>query len=149
MTPKLLSKLAIKMGESTGRPNASHLHIHPLSKEFSESGEYQGEKIDSERDDAGRQISFPDEKSELASAGWHTDISFEVVPSDYAFLQLRTLPDCGGDTLWSSMYSAYDALSEPMKRMLEGLTATHDADMFREQADRLVKLSKFNLMWNS
>lgn len=137
LTPALVAKLALKLGQLSGRPNASKLHIHPLSKEFSESGEFLGEKIDSERDEQGRQISFPDEKSELASAGWHTDISFEPIPSDYALLQLRTIPEeCGGDTLWSSMYSAYDALSKPMQSFLEGLTATHDADMFREQADR-------------
>jgi alpha-ketoglutarate-dependent taurine dioxygenase len=34
------------------------------------------------------------------------------------------------------MYSAYDALSKPMQIFLEGLTATHDAEMFRDQASR-------------
>ena len=31
----------------------------------------------------------------------------------------------GGDTLWSSCSAAYDALSEPLRRFLEGLTAQH------------------------
>jgi len=43
----------------------------------------------------------------------------------------------GGDTLFSSMYAAYDALSEPMKRLLEGLTATHDgAPNYDDRAKR-------------
>lgn len=35
----------------------------------------------------------------------------------------------GGDTLWSSQYAAYDVLSAPMQKYLEGLTAIHSADM--------------------
>ena len=66
----------------------------------------------------------------------HTDISFEPIPSDYAMLQLRTLPKVGGDTMWSSMYSAYDGLSPAMQRFLEGLTAVHDAEEFREQSQK-------------
>ena len=32
----------------------------------------------------------------------------------------------GGDTMFASMYAAYDALSPKMKEYLSGLTATHD-----------------------
>ena len=35
-------------------------------------------------------------------------------------------PNGGGDTLFSSMYAAYDALSTRMKVYLDGLTANHD-----------------------
>jgi taurine dioxygenase len=35
-------------------------------------------------------------------------------------------PDGGGDTMFVSMYAAYDALSLRMKTYLSGLTATHD-----------------------
>lgn len=143
LTQPLLNKLASKISHASGKPTASKLHIHPLSKEFSESGAFiggggGGEKIDSEKDSEGRQISFKSEKSNFASAGWHTDISFEPIPSDYAMLQLRTLPKSGGDTMWSSMYAAYDLLSPHMKVFLEGLTATHDAEEFREQSAKWV-----------
>ena len=31
----------------------------------------------------------------------------------------------GGDTLWSDSTAAYEALSEPLRRFLDGLTARH------------------------
>lgn len=52
-------------------------------------------------------------------------------------LKIHTLPPTGGDTLWASGYEAYDRLSPPMQKMLEGLTATHDAKFFLEEAERL------------
>lgn len=47
-----MTLLADKLGELSGRPKDSKLHIHPLTADFSESGEYigKGEKIDSEPD---------------------------------------------------------------------------------------------------
>jgi alpha-ketoglutarate-dependent taurine dioxygenase len=38
------------------------------------------------------------EQSKFASNGWHADITFEPVPSDYAILKIHTLPPFGGDT---------------------------------------------------
>lgn len=39
------------------------------------------------------------EPSKFASNGWHADITFEPVPSDYAMLKIHTLPPTGGDTV--------------------------------------------------
>lgn len=75
--------------------------------------------------------------SRFASTGWHSDITFEPVPSDYATLKIHTLPETGGDTLWASGYEIYDRLSKPMQVFLEGLTATHDARFFLDEAERL------------
>ena len=58
---------------------------------------------------------------------WHTDLTFQEQPSIMSILHMVTCPDVGGDTMWTSLYEAYDGLSEPMKDMLEGLTALHDA----------------------
>lgn len=58
---------------------------------------------------------------------WHTDLTFQENPSIMSILHLVTCPEVGGDTMWTSLYAAYDALSEPMKAMLEGLSALHDA----------------------
>jgi taurine dioxygenase len=57
---------------------------------------------------------------------WHTDVSCDEKPPYASILHLTTVPTTGGDTLFSSMYAAYAALSEPLQRFLEPLTATHD-----------------------
>lgn len=59
------------------------------------------------------------------------------MPSDYAMLKIHTLPETGGDTLWASGNEIYERLSPKMKEMLEGLTATHDASFFHDEARRL------------
>jgi len=60
------------------------------------------------------------------NAIWHTDVTFTETPPMGSILIARVLPQIGGDTLWSSSIAAYDALSPPMQRFLQGLSATHD-----------------------
>jgi taurine dioxygenase len=60
------------------------------------------------------------------NAVWHTDVTFLPTPALGAVLSAKLLPAYGGDTLWASGIAAYEALSAPMKRLLDGLTATHD-----------------------
>ena len=57
---------------------------------------------------------------------WHSDVSCDAEPPMGSILRLFEVPSSGGDTLFASMYAAYDALSEPMKAFLGELTATHD-----------------------
>jgi len=58
---------------------------------------------------------------------WHTDLSCDPVPPLGSILHMKIVPESGGgDTAFSSMYAAYEALSDRMKDYLEGLTATHD-----------------------
>ena len=90
------------------------LHVHPLA--------------------AGNHPEHPellrihaDEKSErVAGESWHTDVSCEEEPPMGSMLYLTEVPTTGGDTMFASMYAAYDALSRPMQQFLEGLTAVHD-----------------------
>ena len=60
--------------------------------------------------------------------GWHTDVSCEPEPPMGSILYIRTCPPSGGDTLFASMYAAYDALSDRMKHYLEGLQAAHESE---------------------
>jgi taurine dioxygenase len=60
--------------------------------------------------------------------GWHTDHSYDQEPAMGSILLARETPPSGGDTLFSSMYAAYDGLSDGLKRTLEGLRAVHSAD---------------------
>jgi taurine dioxygenase len=59
------------------------------------------------------------------TALWHSDTSGAPEPTSFISLRPVELPLTGGDTCWSSMYAAYDALSEPMRNMLDGLNALH------------------------
>jgi taurine dioxygenase len=56
---------------------------------------------------------------------WHTDTTFMRVPAGVCVLKCEECPSPGGDTLWSSMYAAYDALSPGMQRFLASLQAEH------------------------
>ncbi|MBT6913805.1 MAG: TauD/TfdA family dioxygenase, partial [Rhodospirillaceae bacterium] len=57
--------------------------------------------------------------------GWHTDHSYDAAPAMGSMLLARELPKTGGDTMFASMYAAYEALSPGMKAMLDGLQAVH------------------------
>ena len=70
-----------------------------------------------------------DEKSKhVAGENWHSDVSCDLEPPMGSILYMHELPPVGGDTLFASMYAAYEALSEPMKRFLEPLTAMHEGE---------------------
>jgi taurine dioxygenase len=72
-------------------------------------------------------IIHADESSKrVAGESWHSDVSCDPEPPLGSILRIHTLPETGGDTVFASMYAAYEALSEPMRRFLDGLTAVHD-----------------------
>ena len=58
---------------------------------------------------------------------WHTDITFQESPALMSILHMVKCPEIGGDTMWSSLSAAYEALSDPLKDLCDGLTALHDA----------------------
>tara|TARA_B100002052_G_C15819949_1_gene570009 strand:+ start:514 stop:1350 length:837 start_codon:yes stop_codon:yes gene_type:complete len=62
---------------------------------------------------------------------WHTDLTFKKEQPFASVLVARTVPKVGGDTLWSSCYSAYDRLPEGMKKDFEALQCIHDMGDFR------------------
>jgi taurine dioxygenase len=69
-----------------------------------------------------------DENSKfVAGNAWHTDVSCEVEPPSISMLYMMETPPAGGDTLFSSMYAAYDALPEDIKTAIEGKRALHSS----------------------
>ena len=63
----------------------------------------------------------------VAGEVWHSDVTCEKEPPLGSILRITTVPENGGgDTLFSSMYRAYDTLSEPMRAFLDGKTAIHE-----------------------
>ena len=68
----------------------------------------------------------PEQKSNIGST-WHTDHSYDQVPAMGSILYAREIPSVGGDTLFASMYAAYENLSDGMKQMLGSINAEHSS----------------------
>ncbi len=84
-------------------------------------------------------IIHADETSKrVAGERWHSDVSCAAEPPMGSILRLFTVPDSGGDTLFASMYAAYDALSDRMRSLLAGLTAVHDGGPYYRGVNRLI-----------
>jgi taurine dioxygenase len=64
----------------------------------------------------------------IAGESWHSDVSCDLEPPLGTILHLKVVPPVGGDTLFASMYAAYEALSPRLQAYLDGLTATHDGE---------------------
>jgi taurine dioxygenase len=90
------------------------LEVHPIVDGMNENP-----KITKVLKPAGESASF--------GTGWHTDNSFFEEPSMGSVLYGKTIPPFGGDTLFANQYLAYEALSDTMKEMLDGLSAVHSA----------------------
>ncbi|RMZ75382.1 hypothetical protein DV737_g5319, partial [Chaetothyriales sp. CBS 132003] len=130
--------LGQKLGELTGKPATSKLHRHALSNSkrgiaVDENGKLDDEVsvISSEQARKFYKDRFAAGSKRIASEGWHADITFERIPSDYAILKIIQPPqDVGGDTLWASGYELYDRLSPEFQRFADSLTATHHQPAF-------------------
>jgi taurine dioxygenase len=71
---------------------------------------------------------------------WHSDTSYLEEPPMATMLLARELPPYGGDTLFANTYLAYEALSDGMKGLLDGLIAINSsvkADASRTREDRM------------
>jgi taurine dioxygenase len=90
------------------------LHVHPFEQQLRNEGH--PEVIPFKTNE-----SYP-----FVSGVWHTDATFLAEPPFASILRCIVAPEFGGDTMWASMYAAYDALSDSMQRMLSDLVAIHD-----------------------
>jgi alpha-ketoglutarate-dependent taurine dioxygenase len=96
----LQKQLAQRLGELSGKPETSKLHIHPVINAGRRLGGGDNE-ISVISSESAKEIyknkflNFADRK-QSAKGGWHSDITFEPVPSDYALLRLTQLPETGG-----------------------------------------------------
>ena len=91
------------------------LHIHPSStNENSDHPEILVIKAD-------------ENSKYVAGEEWHSDVSCDAEPPMGSILYMKELPpDGGGNTLFASMYRAWETLSPAVQRLCEGLTAVHD-----------------------
>jgi taurine dioxygenase len=71
---------------------------------------------------------------------WHSDTAYLDIPPMGSMLIAREVPPAGGDTLFASMYLAYDTLSDGMKRLLadlRGINSSASADVSKTREDRM------------
>ena len=67
-----------------------------------------------------------DQKAAIGET-WHTDHSYDLAPAMCSMLYAVETPPVGGDTAFASQHAAYIALSDGMRKMLEGLNAWHSS----------------------
>ncbi|MBD2452079.1 TauD/TfdA family dioxygenase [Nostoc sp. FACHB-152] len=56
---------------------------------------------------------------------WHTDVTAVVNPPAGSILRAVNVPSYGGDTQWTNLVAAYEGLSEPLRKLADGLKAEH------------------------
>ncbi len=71
------------------------------------------------------QLKTDDGKPKVYGSFWHTDHSFQPEPPKATMLNPITLPETGGDTCFTNMRAAYDALPKSTKAEIDGLKAVH------------------------
>lgn len=106
------------------------LHVHPYAP--------------SHRDHPEVLILKSSKANRSAANAWHSDVTFQEEPPLGSILLAREVPEHGGDTMWANMYDAYEALSAPMKRYLDGMKAHNTAGRanFEKAYDKLTEAEK-------
>lgn len=68
----------------------------------------------------------PEQESNIGNR-WHSDHSYDAMPALGSILLARETPPQGGDTLFASMFRAYETLSNGLKKNVESLQAVHSS----------------------
>ena len=107
---EILPEAHLKLGKLFGE-----LHVHPAAPSMSGYPEI---------------FEIHAHKNSKVANGefWHSDVSCDIEPPLGTMLQLHILPETGGDTMFSDMYSAYNELSDKYKSLLDGLIAIHESE---------------------
>ena len=80
-------------------------------------------RVSTKRDADGNAMGNPE-----SGRYWHSDLSYLDPPAKASLLYALEVPPTGGDTMFANMAAAYDALSQPLRTMLDGMYAIHDFD---------------------
>jgi taurine dioxygenase len=95
--------------------NFGELHIHPYIPHL--EGYPEVLALTSKADGPGDMA--------YQSNTWHTDLTYQAEPPKACVLRAVEVPEAGGDTMWNNLYAAYDGLSDPLKKFIDGMTAIH------------------------
>jgi taurine dioxygenase len=80
-------------------------------------------------------------------ADWHTDTMYLEKPPRATMLYAVETPPRGGDTLYVNTAAAYDALSDGMKKMIEGLIGVSSGGLKNKKGgDRAAHLARIGSM---
>ena len=74
--------------------------------------------------------------------GWHTDLTYMAQPAAYTILYALEVPPEGGDTLFASLYEAYDTLDEGEKQRLRPLNGRYSYIELYNKRDHAEPLSE-------
>jgi taurine dioxygenase len=58
---------------------------------------------------------------------WHSDVTYIEKPPIITCPRLVYGPEVGGETMFANMYLAYEQLSQPLRELLDGLSALHSS----------------------
>jgi taurine dioxygenase len=105
----------VTMSRQFGTLNRGH-NIHPVDPEFPE---IYGVVKNRQKT---RMTGAPDFDP---WTGWHTDLTPAVNPPTATILWGEIVPPHGGDTQWTNLAAAYDALSPTMRDIVDGLRGMH------------------------
>ena len=108
-------RITVEQQKAFGR-RFGELHVHPAAPGLVEG---HPEILVIHADETSKHV---------AGENWHSDVSCDPEPPMGSILHMHELPPVGGDTLFASMYAAYETLSAEMQRFVCGLTAVHDGE---------------------
>jgi len=107
MTPVQQKELGRRFGE---------LHVHPVWPRLVEGHPEIMEILSDEH------------TVRIAGEEWHSDVSCDTEPPMGTILYMLETPPVGGDTLFANTCAAFDALSAPLRNLLQDMTAVHDGE---------------------
>ena len=100
--PEQQVAFAERWGRPTVHPIVPHIEGHPAIVEIRNTG-----------------------KARTLNEHWHSDVTFNERPPLATMLYALEVPKVGGDTQFANQYLAYEALSDGMRRLLDGVQAVH------------------------
>ena len=99
------------------------LHVHPVLQPLKDEGHPEIVVLES-----------GEGYGTYVAGGWHSDVTFQREPPLGSILRCVKAPEIGGDTMWASMYAAYEGLSDKMQQLLGQLEARHTGEFFKPLA---------------
>jgi taurine dioxygenase len=99
------------------------LHVHPVLQQLKDEGHPEIVVLES-----------GEGYGSYVAGGWHSDVTFQRQPPLGSILRCVKAPAVGGDTMWASMYAAYEGLSGTMQNLLGQLEARHAGALFNALA---------------